>query len=196
MAIDLPTNLAPTTMTPSLISLRRDINPTFGGPDQRIQRLGSRWAFKVDMPPMTYIEAMPWIAALTRGEGDTVRLRLPQPGFDAGSPGNPLVNGASQLGTYLNVDGFGSYTAKAAQWFNLTIAGQKYLYQVAEDKVAEAGVMTALHFTPMIRRSPPDNSPVDFETPVVEGFLQGRETSWTMENAMDVGLSFTIQERE
>lgn len=196
MAIALPTNLAPTAMTPRLISRRRDIEPTFGGPTTRIQRLGSRWAFDVEMPPMSYVEAMAWVAALARAEGDTVTLRLPQPGFNVGNPGTPLVNGGSQLGASINLDGFGAYTAKAGQWFNVTISGRNYLYQVAEDKAAASGAMTGLKINPMIRRSPPDNAPVNFTAPVVEGFLQGRETSWTVENAMFVGLSFSIVERE
>lgn len=163
----------------------------------RIQRLGSRWAIDFEMPPMAYVQAMKWIAALTAGEGDTVSIKIPQPFFDVGSPGTPLVNGGSQLGTSINIDGLSStYKAHAGQWFNLTASSRSYLYQVAEDKTAASGVMAGLKFNPMIRRSPADNSAVNFAAPVIEGWLGGNDTSWTVDNAMWTGIKFTIEERE
>ena len=185
-------------MTPRLVSRRRDLEPAFNGPTTRVRRIGSRWAFDVELPPLAYGDAMAWVAALTSAEADTVILRLPQPGFAIGTPGTPLVNGATQLGSSINLDGFAaSYPAKAGQWFNLTAVGRTYLYQVAADKAANgSGVMNALTINPMIRRSPADNSAAGFATPVIEGFLSGRETGWTVDVARTVGLSFTVTERE
>jgi hypothetical protein len=196
MAITLPASPAPRSMTPRLISKRRDLEPTFGGPTTRVQRLGSRWSIDFELPPMRYSDAMAWAAALTKGEGDTVLLKVPQPGFDTGAPGTPLVNGAGQLGSLIDLDGFGTYTAKAGQFFSIIISGRRYLYQVAADQAAAAGVMTDLPISPMIRRSPANNAVVEMATPYIEGFLSGRETSWTVDVARTVGLAFTITERE
>jgi hypothetical protein len=198
MAVTLPTSPAPRSMTPRLVSRRRDLEPTFSGPTTRVRRLGSRWSVDVEMPPMTYESAMTWIAALTSAEADTVILRLPQPGFDTGSPGTPLVNGASQLGATINLDGFTvGYLVKAGQWLNLTAAGRSYLYQAVADRYpSDTGVMPSLGINPMIRRSPADNSAVEFATPAIEGFLSGRETMWTVDVARTVGLAFTVTERE
>jgi len=196
MTITLPSSPAPRAISPHLISRRRDLEPTFGGPTTRVQRLGSKWAIDFDLPPMRYADAMAWIAALTRAEGDTVMIDVPQPGFETGSPGTPLVNGASQAGSFIDLDGFGAYTAKAGQFFSVIISSQRYLYQVAVDRVAAAGVMTDLAISPMIRRSPADNAVVEFATPKIEGFLSGRETGWTVDVARTVGISFTITERE
>lgn len=197
MAITLPTTPAPRSMTPRLVSRRRDLEPTFNGPTTRVRRLGSRWAMDFDYPPMTYSDAMDWIAALTSAEADTVLLKVPQPGFSTGAPGGPLVNGASQLGSSLDLDGFTpSHVVRAGQWFSLSISSQRYLYQVAAEKVAgTTGIMADLNINPMIRVSPADNAAAEFGEPMIEGFLSGRETSWTVDVARHVGLSFTITER-
>jgi hypothetical protein len=197
MAILLPTADIPVSIVPRLVSRRRDLEPAFGGPTTRVRRLGSKWAFDVELPPLYYETAMAWVAALTSAEADTVILNIPQPEFDVGAPGSPLVNGAGQLGSSLSLDAFTpSYVARAGQWFNLTVSGQKYLYQVAAETVATGGAAAALPINPMIRRSPADNSAADFAAPVIEGFLSGRETGWTVDRGMFVGLSFTITERE
>lgn len=196
MPITLPIIPAPRGITARLVSRRRDLEPSTSGPTTRVRRLGSRWAMDFDLPPMRYADAMAWVAALTSAEADTVLMRVPQPEFHTGAPGAPLVNLAGQLGASINLDGFGAYTAKAGQWFSLIISGQRYLYQVAADKAAVAGVMAALVVNPMIRRSPADNAVTEFAVPIIEGFLSGRETGWTVDVARLVGLSFTISERE
>jgi len=197
MAVTLPLHPLPRSLTPRLVSKRRDLSPIFNGPTSRVRRLGSRWSFDVEYPPMTYVDAMEWVAALTSAEADTVLMTIPQPGFDTGAPGSPLVNLGSQLGSTLDLDGFTpSYVARAGQWFSVIISSQRYLYQVAAEKVASTtGVMDDLAINPMIRTSPADNAVTEFGEPMVEGFLSGNETMWTVDVARTVGLSFTITER-
>ena len=200
MAITLSTTPGPRSINPRLVSRRRDLAPTFNGPTSRIRRIGSRWAIDFVFPPMTYETAMEWVAKLTSAEADTVILAVPQPGFETGAPGVPLVNGAGQLGSALDLDAFTpNHVARSGQWLNLTVGGQLYLYQVAADTIATAsgpgGVMADLPINPMIRRSPADNSAADFSTPKIEGFLSGNENGWTVDLARTVGLSFTITER-
>lgn len=197
MAIALPLSPAPRSVTPRLISKRRDLEPMLGGSTSRVRRPGSRWAIDFDFPPMRFSDAMAWVAALTSAEAETVLLKVPQPDFDTGAPGAPLVNGAGQLGSSINLDGFTpAYAARAGQWLSVHGAARRYLYHVAADKVAAGGVMAGLAINPMIRRSAPDNAVVDFTEPKIEGFLSGRETSWTVDLARTVGLSFTITEAE
>ena len=195
MTIALPAAPSPRSVSPRLISNRRDLEPALGGPTQRVQRVGARWALDVEMPPIPYDAAMAWVAALVAGDAEPVRLALPQPGFDTGEPGSPRVNGGGQAGRSLILDGFGAYTAKAGQFFSIAHASGRHLHMVRADLAAAAGAM-ALAFEPMLRRSPADNTVVEFETPMIEGFLSGRETGWTVDLARTVGLSFTITERE
>jgi hypothetical protein len=180
------------------LSRRRDLEPTFNGPTSRIRRIGSRWSIGFELPPMSYVDALAWVSALTAAEGDTVIMRLSQPGLVIGGVGAPLVNGAGQLGAVINLDGFAAnYQARAGQWFNLSANGRIYLYQIAAARTATAGgVMAAMPISPMIRRSAADNSAVEFANPVIEGFANGDAGSWTTDAAQLVGLSFTITERE
>lgn len=197
MAVELPRTPAPRGLVFRPITRRRDLEPAFGGPTSRVRRLGSKWAVDVELPPMRYEKAMAWVAALTSADADTVVLALHQPGFKPGVPGSPLVNGAGQLGSLISLDTFTpEYAATAGQWFNLTAAGRTYLYQVAADTIATGGACPALPINPMIRRSPANNSPAVFSDPVIEGFISGRETTWTVDVAKTVGLAFTITERE
>jgi len=197
MAITLPITPSPRSITPRLVSRRRDLEPTFNGPTSRIRRIGSRWSIDFELPPMGYVDAMAWVAALTSAEADTVMLKVPQPDFDVGAPGSPLVNGGSQLGATLDLDGFHpGYIARAGQWFNLTVSSRTYLYQVATTQVAVLDAMANMAISPMIRRSPADNAAVEFANPMIEGFLSGRETGWTVDVARTVGLAFTVTERE
>lgn len=198
MAVLLPSSPAPTSITPRLVTRRTDLEPTFGGPVTRIQRLGTRWALDVEMPPMDYIEAMAWIAALTAADAETVVLNLPQPLLEIGNPGTPLTDGAGQVGKIMRLDGFTpSYPLKAGQWASLVMGGQRYLHMVRADKAAtSSGLMDGLLVEPMLRRAPADNTVVEVAEPKIEGFLSGRETSWTVDRAMFVGIAFSITERE
>lgn len=144
---------------------------------------------------MRYADAMAWVSALVAGDAEVVRLAVPQPGFDTGEPGSPRVNGAGQLGQTLNMDGFSTYTARDGQFFSIAHATGRHLHMVRLDHAAVAGSM-ALTFRPMLRKSPADNTVVELASPMIEGFLSGRETSWTIDLARTVGLSFSITERE
>lgn len=195
MTIALPASPAPRSATPRPVTRRRDATPIFNGPESRTQFLGDRWALDVELPPMTYTQAMAWVSALTRGGSERVSLPFPQPGFDTGAPGTTLVKGAGQLGQALIVDGFNAYTVKDGQFFNVITAGRRYLHMATADVAAVAGQAT-LAFLPMLRRSPTDNAPVELAAPLIEGFVSGRDWSWTVDLAQTVGLAFTIGERE
>lgn len=194
-ALALPATPAPRQQTARLISNFNDLSPVAGGAMARMTRLGSKWAVDVDMPPMTYAQAMAWIAALTL-EAGTVSMPLYQPGFEPGAPGTVLVNGAGQSGSTLTVDGFAAnYALKAGQFVSIATGGRSYLHVVAEDAAPAVGQsLTAIPLRPMLRAPPADNAPVAVKSPMVEGFVQARERAFTVDVARHVGLSFTIIE--
>jgi hypothetical protein len=195
MSITLPASPAPRSVTLRLNSRRADMEPLLGGPTTRIQRLGSRWSMDVELPPMSYLDAMAWVAALTKAEADTVVMAIPQPGFDTGAPGTPLVNGSSQLGKTLVIDGLGAYTFKAGQMISLITSSRRYVHQVSADTAAVSGG-ASLPIEPMIRKAPSNNAVVEVAAPKIEGYLAGRDQGWTVDVARLVGLAFTITERE
>lgn len=170
--------------------------PPLGGPVQKLNRLGNRFYLDVTLPPMTYADGMAWIAALIRAQTAGAIFPWPQPGLVIGPPGTPLVNGGSQLGTSLVMDGYlASYSVLAGQFFNIIHSGRRYLHLFAAAGMASSGALTAT-IAPMLRVSPTDNDVIDISTPKIEGFLDGNERSWTISTARHVGLQFRITEAE
>lgn len=77
--------------------------------------------------------------------------------------GTVLVNGGSQTGTTLNVDGFTAASGVIRQGTRITIASVSGTYTVTED-VDIASNAAALTITPALASSPADNAAITFET--------------------------------
>lgn len=197
MATALPLRPAPKAGTePRYRAFGNDLEPINGGPVTRLRFPGDRWSLYVVLPRMAYETAKVWISRLIR-RGDTVLLPFPQPGFDTGTPGSPKVNGAGQLGMSLVLDGFTpAYAVSEGQYFSIIIGGQRFLHCATAEAIADGDGEMTLQFEPMLRKSPSDNDVVEVAVPMIEGFVEGRETAWTLESALSTGLSFTIAERE
>lgn len=203
-AILLPDLPGQTTYTPRPRRFGVDQTPEGGGREDRLTRMGTRWSIDVKLPPMDYVLAMPLLAALADAEGQTVLLPWPQPGLVMrGRSGEVRVKGAGQTGKTLAVDGGGvGYPVRAGQFFSLKVdigggAFQRFLHQ--KDQTAarfdEAGE-ALLRFSPMLRLSPPDNTLVEIELPMIEGFLSLSGDPYDLGQIEDVGLGFTVSERE
>jgi hypothetical protein len=169
-----------------------------GAVDMRVEKMGSRFALSVSMPPMKGDKiGRQWIAALLRGKSAGVRMPWPLQGFKPGVPGPVKVNGAGQAGTSLVVDGATpNYVFRAGQPFNHeTATGERLLYFVAEEEIANGSGQATLTIEPMLRVEPGDNDDLDFGAPTIEGFLGAGDLPWEMGVAKQIGLSFTIKER-
>ena len=116
------------------------------------------------LPKMKRPEAMPWKAFLLKCEGSAYTFNAFDP--DAKTPlgawtGDPLVNGASQTGSTLAIDGctadvFG--WGMAGDYFNVN--GE--LHQLTEDADTDSSGETTLTFKPALRTSPVDNAAITF----------------------------------
>jgi hypothetical protein len=197
MPILLPSTPGTSSITPQLVDFGSVVTPPLGGEQQRLNRLGNRWALTVQLPPMKIEPAgREWIAALNEGVTEGVVFGFPQVDFNVGTPGATLVNGANQTGSTINLDGFSAnYAIRKGQFFSVIIGGRRFLYQSRTAIAASAGGTVALPITPMIRKSPADNAVCEFAAPMIEGFLQGQGNAWTVDIARTVGLEFTIFER-
>lgn len=195
-AVTLPTTPGPRSVAWELVDFGGTLQGPLGGSGQRVNRLGNRWRAHIEMPVMTIAQAREWSASLTRGLRLGVLWRVRQPGFSPGSPGTPLVNGASQAGSQLDCDGFNpGYTARAGQWFSALISSQRYLYQVASTQMADAsGVMANLEIEPVLRVSPANNDTLEFAVPYLQGLLD-EPAGWGFEpDKLARGFVFTITE--
>lgn len=192
--LTLPTDPTPASMGIALISAKNTLTPAFGGDEQDLQRKGSKYALTFTMPPTTYLTSMDWDDLMA--EGDTVLMRVFQPGFDPGAPGTPLVNGASQAGTSLIVDGLTPYhVIRKGQFLNVVTGGQHFLYRVAAEVAASSLGAATITLRTMLRRSPADNDVVKLAEPMIEGFVRDMAPVQVGPDRL-VGLQFTVRERE
>lgn len=196
--IDLPDYPSPNGANPALIDFGAFLTPSLGGPVQRISRMGSRFRISVTMPPMPSAQVgRQWVSRLLRGKSEGVRMPYPLLSFNPGLPGAVLVNGASQSGETLVVDGATpNYVFREGQFFSIVNSGKHHLHMVTAETIASNTGTATLPIAPMLRKSPANNAVCHFDDPMIEGFILGEEFSWNLSIEHLIGLEFQIVESE
>ncbi|MRL69908.1 hypothetical protein [Brevundimonas sp. SPF441] len=188
----LPTDPAPANMGIAMITAKNVLAPAFGDGEQELLRKGSRYALTFQMPPMRYVTSMDWDDLMA--EGDTVVMKVHQPGFDTGAPGTPRVNGAGQSGSALVIDGLTSgYVIRKGQFLSVITQGRRFLYRAKANVTVSSGTATVPLRT-MLRFPPADNDVVEIAQPMIEGFVRDMD-SWEVGVDRLVVLKFTVRER-
>ena len=188
----LPTDPAPANMGIAMITAKNVLAPAFGDGEQELLRKGSRYALTFQMPPMRYVTSMDWDDLMA--EGDTVVMKVHQPGFDTGAPGTPRVNGAGQSGSALVIDGLtNGYVIRKGQFLSVITQGRRVLYRAKSNVTASGGTATVPLRT-MLRFPPADNDVVEIAQPMIEGFVRDLG-EWSVGVDRLVGLQFTVRER-
>lgn len=191
--LTLPTDPAPAKMGIAMVSAKNTLTPAIGGAEQELLRKGTRYALTFSMPVMTYVQSMEWDDLMA--EGDTVLMRVFQPGLVIPNPGTPLVKGAGQAGTSLTIDGLpNGYIIRKGQFLSVVSAGQRFLYRAKAGATSVAGTAT-IPLRTMVRRPPNDNDVVEIAQPMIEGFVRDLG-EWAVGVDRLVGLQFTVRERE
>ncbi|WEK56490.1 MAG: hypothetical protein P0Y52_07945 [Candidatus Brevundimonas phytovorans] len=191
--LTLPTDPAPAKMAIGMVSAKNVLSPAMGGAEQELLRKGTRYALTFSMPVMTYVQSMDWDDLMA--EGDTVLMRVFQPGLVIPNPGTPLVKGAGQAGTSLVIDGLpNGYVIRKGQFLSVVSAGQRFLYRAKASATSVAGTAT-IPLRTMLRRPPNDNDVVEIAQPMIEGFVRDLG-EWAVGIERLVGLQFTVRERE
>jgi hypothetical protein len=192
--LTLPTVPAPRSMGIELVTAKNTLTPAFGGSDQELLRKGTRYALSFEVGPMAYVTSMDWDDLMA--EGDTVLMRVYQPGLVIGAPGTPLVNGAGQAGTSLVIDGLtAGYVIRKGQFLSIVTAGQRYLYRARASATANGSGQATVQFRNMLRRPPADNDVVEIAQPMIEGFVKDMSMGAVGPDGL-VTISFTVRERE
>ncbi|MNV38334.1 hypothetical protein D3C71_1298820 [compost metagenome] len=190
--LTLPTDPAPAKMAIAMASAKNTLTPAIGGAEQELLRKGTRYALTFSMPVMTYVQSMDWDDLMA--EGDTVLMRVFQPGLVIPNPGTPLVKGAGQAGTSLTIDGLpNGYVIRKGQFLSVVSAGQRFLYRAKASATSVAGTAT-IPLRTMLRRPPNDNDVVEIAQPMIEGFVRDLG-EWAVGVERLVGLQFTVRER-
>lgn len=184
MAIDLPALPRGTKFSPRILRFGGDLPGVLGGPTTRVTRLGSRFAFDVELPTLEAACASKLVAARLQADtlGQTLRMAVPQNGKGAlaGAPvaASGAVNSASLTKT-------GGGAVAVGMFFSFAAGGRTYLHMVT----SVAGNL--LGVAPLLRASPVGQV-LNFAAPVVEGFVDG--ASWSIERLRFVSQSFSLSE--
>lgn len=196
MAIQLQTLPRRTQYRMRAVSAVNNMAPAFGGPRQRVTRMGSHWAMDVDVPRMNdRCCGIGLVADLVQGESETIIALVPEPKGMHIPTGAPLVNGAGQSGMVLNIDGLTpNEVIRKGKFLSLIISGQRFLYMVRSEVVATTGAV-AVPIWPMLRVSPANNGVVELAEPKIEGYIAAGQ-EWDVNQMPLIGAQFSIEERE
>ena len=197
VAVTLPTSPGNVRYRAFIVSAGGEEESALGGVSQTILRLGDKFGLEVSLPPQVAGDAaLNWCAALMLGRREGVRMRWPQVGLSIGNPGSPLVNGAGQSGSTLNMDGgAANYPAKSGQFFSFDQGGRTYLHMLYDANTFNGAGARALTLVNPLRIIPADNTPLNFAEPMLEGKLIGDDVSWEVNRARHYGLNFTVVAR-
>ncbi len=154
---------------------------------------GARWYATFNLPPMKKENSLEYIGFLQRLQGRVHSFF----GFDANhrSPSGTiagstlLVNGASQTGTSLTLDGAQASTTvlKAGDFFSVN----SELKMVTVDATSDGSGDVTVNFVPSLRSSPSDNAVITTTNPVCTMKLTGDSTTYSINTAGIYGISFS-----
>ncbi len=194
---EMPEWVVPSAAEPFLRDFGTVLTPFLGGPEQRINRLGTRFGLRITLPPMpTRDKALIVQSRLLRGREDRLRMEWPQPDFDPGAPGAPRVAAAVASGTTLPLSGLtAGYGVKEGQMLSIQRAGRRYMHMFAADGLASAGGALDATIWPMLRSTLAPNDVVELAQPMIEGMVSpGDELSWQISVDRLASFTFTISE--
>ncbi|MGN5373292.1 hypothetical protein [Sphingomonas hankookensis] len=193
--IDL-TNAPIAEAVPRLLQWGSELTPTLGGVTQRLDRIGSRHAIDVQMPPMRVeAEGRRWIARLLRAKQEGGRIAFPQVDFQPGPCGRPTVGAVTTAGRTIPITGATPrYAIREGQWLSVTHGPRSYLYCATAQVVLDGSGAGAVPVDVLLRSPLAVGEAVEIGRPVIEGWLSGGD-EWTLERSRTVGLGFTIVER-
>ncbi len=199
--VTLPTYPAPLNCTFKLNSFASDLTPPLGGQVQRVLRLGSRFSLDLEYPCMPYPIGQQWLSRLLYAEGYPVAVQFPQRGALLTSAGPVVVNGAAasplNSGGQLAVrGGTAGNTILAGRFFHVSsqATGRRYVHQLIADVTLDGDGAGTFGIAPFLRFTPEDGDVVELVNPILEGFITGPTTSWTIEMVRRIGLKFSVME--
>ena len=207
MAISYPLSL-PTSIGIANITLTAEnavaiSQSPFTYSQQIVKHQGERWSASVSLPPMLRSDAEPWVAFLLslKGQYGTFLLGDPNCKTPQGSArttlGTPLVNGASQIGETLNIDGLPlsvSGYLKAGDYLQLGSSSTAKLYKVLSDVNTDSNGRAAIDLWPSIKVAPADNAVVTLSNTVGNFRLSGNVQQWQINDISSYGITFDCVE--
>jgi hypothetical protein len=197
MATTLPEKPAPNGVNPTLLDFGITLRPATGGPVAKVDRPGSRFRIEASFPPMVPSVARVFISRLLEAKrSGHLLIEFPLLGESQGSPGSPVVDGAGQAGATLRLRSLNpGYRIKEGYWLSIIDAnGQHYLHNARSVVKVGGDGRAAFGIEPPLRHPFVDGARVLLAQPMVEGFIDGGEWSWSVDVARFSGISFLLEE--
>lgn len=170
---------------------------------QVVRHAGARWSAMIAIPPVKREDSEYWNAFLLRLRGQFGTFLLGDPnaatprGSAASAAGTPVVNGASQTGNNLNIDGLPASATgylKAGDYIQLGSGSTARLYKVLEDVNSNASGEATLNLWPDLRSSPADGATVVVSNAKGLFRLESNDATWSINNAGFYSISFSAVE--
>lgn len=171
----------------------------FTGQQQVYAHPGEWWLLDVELPPLSRANAEEVVGFGLGLNGVEGTFLMAPPGNQSGvrgtwAGGSPLVNGASQTGKTLAVDGLSAgATILRGDWFSLGSGSSTRLHKVTYPSTANGSGQANLEIWPRLRSSPADNAPLTINGPLGHWRLL-EPIEWDIGLAMIYGLSFRLIE--
>lgn len=187
--ISFPTSIG---IKSSTFGLRRIVGVSasnFTAEAQKYRFSGEYWQGNVTFRPTTYAQSAELKAFLTSLQGQYGTFLYGDPDNQAlgnrGAGGTILVNGASQTGNTLNVDGATPSTTvlKAGDYFQLGSAATSRIYMVTSDFTTNGSGAGTIEFEPRLRSSPSDNAALVLTAPKTVMRLSENLAEWSSNHA-------------
>jgi hypothetical protein len=170
---------------------------------QVMQHQGARWEAEVSLPATQRADAEEWIAFLLALKGQYGTFLMGDPmgatprGSASSAPGSPLVNGASQTGETLAIDGLPNNATnylRAGDYIQLGSGASCRLHKVLENASSNGSGQATLSIWPALRESPANNAIVTVRDTKGVFRIATPETSFSINEASFYGLTFTAFE--
>ena len=197
--LTLPTVTGITTQNWGMERVVAVTESPFTNQEQIFEHEGAQWKATFTLPPMKKDKAAIWLAFLMslRGRRGTFKIGdQDRKTIQGTATGTVLVNGASQTGNAINLDGF---TASRA---NVFLAGDyiqinSYLYMVSANVTANGSGEATVFVEPSLRtgiEAINDNTTVVYSNTTTLMRLDNNELNWDTDKVSVYGISFACSE--
>lgn len=204
MAITYPLTLPTTTGIATVTLSARNVVGLSQSPftmKQQVQKhAGQRWEAQVQLPPMDRDEAEYWISFLMKLNGVFGTFLLgdpngatPRGGIKDNASDQMRVNGASQSGNSLNIDGATASVTdylKAGDYLQIGGGATAELYKVLNDVDSDASGELTVDIWPNLRSTPADDARVFAANTVGKFRMADNQVNFSIDQASIYGLTF------
>jgi len=185
-------SITPSSSTFELVTNTRTYRSPLTNAVQTVGRKGSLWRATLQFNNLTGADRAAMQAFVTKLNGQEHRFNLHDHSFTRrGTGGGTLrVNGANQSGASLVCDGATASVTNYLREGDYVSFGNE-LHLITADSNSDGSGNVTLSIAPPIRKSPADDTAIDYTSPVSGVFMLASPASWS--NQPGVFSSFSIE---